>query len=144
MLLTLTQAAELTGKSKSTLLRAIRKGRLSSSREENGAFLIDPAELHRVFPIASPDAPNDATVPHHATEPDAAVLSREVVLLREQLSREREFSRELLGLLQDEREERRKLTALLTHQAASKPEPVALHDASRPSLVEKLFGRRST
>jgi excisionase family DNA binding protein len=141
MHLTLTQAAEATGKSKSTLLRAIRKGRISAHKDEHGAFWLDPAELHRVFPIASPDAPDDAPMTRHATDGDAALLRREVELLREQLAREREFSRELSNLLHEEREERRKLTAVLTHQAAPAPNHDA-PDLPRPSLVEKLFGRR--
>lgn len=48
--LTLSQAAKLTRKSKSTLNRAIKSGRLSAIRNEDGTFSIDPAELLRVFP----------------------------------------------------------------------------------------------
>ena len=50
MTLTLRQAAGLTGKSKSTLTRAIKAGRLSASRDAEGIYAIDPAELARVFP----------------------------------------------------------------------------------------------
>lgn len=48
--LTLSQAAKLTGKSKSTLNRAIKSGRLSAYRNDDRTFAIDPAELLRVFP----------------------------------------------------------------------------------------------
>src|SRR3954452_1140222 len=47
---TLTTASEAARKSKSTILRAIQKGRLSATRTDNGGWLIDPAELHRAFP----------------------------------------------------------------------------------------------
>src|SRR3954463_778225 len=66
MAYTLTQASRACGKSKATLLRAIRSGRLSASRDEiAGSWLIEESELHRVFPpgttvpgtIASNDAP---------------------------------------------------------------------------------------
>lgn len=48
--LTLSQAAKLAGKSKSTLNRAVKSGRLSASRNADGTFSIDPSELLRVFP----------------------------------------------------------------------------------------------
>ena len=42
---TLTTASEAARKSKSTILRAIQKGRLSAARTENAGWLIDPSEL---------------------------------------------------------------------------------------------------
>jgi len=44
-LLTLGQAARLTGFGKTTLTHAIKAGRLSASRREDGSYEIDPAEL---------------------------------------------------------------------------------------------------
>lgn len=52
--LTLSQAAKLTGKSKSTMNRAIKCGRLSASRNDDGTFSIDPSELLRAFPSDAP------------------------------------------------------------------------------------------
>jgi hypothetical protein len=49
---TLGQAARATGKTKPTIARAIKIGRLSASRADDGSYLIDPAELHRVYPVA--------------------------------------------------------------------------------------------
>jgi excisionase family DNA binding protein len=49
--LTLGQAAKLTGTSKTTLTRAIRAGRLSAIRREDGGYQIDPAELARVYTV---------------------------------------------------------------------------------------------
>src|SRR5215472_12734694 len=48
---TLGQAARATGKTKPTIARAIKLGRLSASRADDGSYLIDPAELHRVYPL---------------------------------------------------------------------------------------------
>src|SRR4051794_30620232 len=57
MLLTLGTAAKLTGQHRTTILRAVRNGRLSATRRDDGAHLIDPAELERVFTIKRmPDA----------------------------------------------------------------------------------------
>lgn len=49
MKLTLGQASKECGKSKSTLLNAIKKGRLSAERSQTGNWEIDPAELFRVY-----------------------------------------------------------------------------------------------
>lgn len=51
MAYTLGEAAKATGKSKATISKAIKSGRLSAAKDEAGAFQIDPAELHRVYPI---------------------------------------------------------------------------------------------
>ena len=47
MALTLNQAAKACGRSKSTLLDAIRSGRMSAPKDDRGRYAIDPAELHR-------------------------------------------------------------------------------------------------
>ena len=60
--LSLRQAAHQAGTSKSTILRAIQGGRLSASRTDDGGYLIDPAELFRVYPPKSrSDAPDRST-----------------------------------------------------------------------------------
>lgn len=94
MILTLRQAAELTGKSKSTLMRAIKSGRLSASRNGEGMYAIDPAELTRAYPfVGRPDAPHDARngAPYNGeTEPDdAAILQLRLSLLVDERDRER-------------------------------------------------------
>lgn len=43
------RAAELTGKSKSTIQRAMKSGKLSSEKDANGRAIIDVSELERVF-----------------------------------------------------------------------------------------------
>lgn len=52
MVYTLGEAAKATGKSKATISKAIKSGRISAKKEETGTFAIDPAELHRVYPAA--------------------------------------------------------------------------------------------
>jgi excisionase family DNA binding protein len=69
--LRLSEAAEQVGVSKSTLFRAIRAGRLSATRTHDGLFLIDAAELFRVYPAkGQPVAETrieERAVVHHAT-----------------------------------------------------------------------------
>lgn len=62
---TLRAAAKAVGRDRTTLMRAIRSGKLSAMRADAGAWLIDAAELHRVYPPlehAQADAPGDAQV----------------------------------------------------------------------------------
>src|SRR4051812_45202201 len=54
----LAQAAEATDKSRSTILRSIKAGRLSAARDAlTQAWLIDAAELHRLYPPLTDDQP---------------------------------------------------------------------------------------
>src|SRR5437763_721265 len=56
------EAAKAIGKRRATVLRAIVSGKISATRDEAGAFQVEPAEIHRVFPPAAPhDAVNGAT-----------------------------------------------------------------------------------
>jgi len=50
---TLGEAAIATGKSKSTLSKAIKAGKITAFKNDNGAFEIEPSELHRLYPPAS-------------------------------------------------------------------------------------------
>ena len=47
--LSLREAAEQAGSSKGTIWRAIKSGRMSVTRLDDGGFAINPAELFRVF-----------------------------------------------------------------------------------------------
>ena len=86
---TLGTAAKATGKSKTTIQRAISKGLISSDRGRGGEYSIDPAELHRVFPRLSPDTVSrdtkmDDTRPYD-TGPElrAKIEALEAMMVRE-------------------------------------------------------------
>lgn len=49
MVYTLGEAAIAVGKSKATISKAIKAGRISAERQPNGSYKIDPSELHRVY-----------------------------------------------------------------------------------------------
>lgn len=49
--LSLREAAKLCGRGKSTIAAALADGRLAADRNDQGGYEIDPAELHRVFPL---------------------------------------------------------------------------------------------
>jgi hypothetical protein len=51
---TLAQAARAIGRNKTSVLRAIKAGKVSAIRDEaTGGWLIEPAELHRLYPPAA-------------------------------------------------------------------------------------------
>src|SRR6516165_4904841 len=62
--ITLLEAARRTGRDKSTLRRQIKAGKLSATRDHNGTWLIEVAELERLHQVRSEDhtwaAPRDA------------------------------------------------------------------------------------
>ena len=136
---TLRQAAKSVGKDRTTILRAILSGKLSATRDEaSGSWLIDAAELHRVYP------PTDGTgesAEHHlvrsgvrstAAQADiremqirleaaeAGIKLRDEVIadLRQQRDREAEERRQAQTQLA---EAHAKLTAVLVDQ---RPPPV--------------------
>ena len=77
MSLTLAAAAAAAGVNKTTLLRAIKAGKVSGNKDEHGQWHIEPAELQRVYPPVTQRADTDA--PHyHAT----AALEAEIAPLR--------------------------------------------------------------
>jgi flagellar motility protein MotE (MotC chaperone) len=55
----LAQAAAAVGRNRSSILRAIKAGKISAVRDEaTGEWRIEPAELHRLYPVT--DAQGDA------------------------------------------------------------------------------------
>lgn len=61
MKLTLKQAAELAGKTKSTILNAIKKGKISAVKDELGRWEIELCELERVYKLNPQDEPQSGT-----------------------------------------------------------------------------------
>ena len=135
MTYTLAQAAEATGKSKSTIFRSIQGGKLSATRDElTQGWLIEPAELHRLYPPIASDVANATPVTHHATHPEMAELRREIahkdeLLTIEQRERKRDqetiddLRRQLATSDEERRTTLRQLTALLTDQREPKEPP---------------------
>lgn len=162
---TLGQAAKATGKAKSTISEAINTGRISGKRQENGSYIIDPAELHRVFPAVSANSQAEPELDDSERSGlsfQNGVLQGELKQLRERLAgidtmheRERRALSDQVEDLrarldQSERERREKdqqLTALLSDQSA-KPsasvQAVPVNAAAPPSPggILGLFRRR--
>lgn len=130
------EASKETGKAITTITRAIETGRMSASGGKGVPYDIDPAELFRVFPPKrSAESSATSRKLHDATPETVAatgVLDLEIKMLRDMLAREQDTVTDLRARLDAaeegrarEADERRKLTAMLTHQAASVPAPTA-------------------
>ena len=62
-MLTLAQAAAMTGMNRSSILRAIKRGAITGTKDHNDVWHVDGAELARAFPVTPPNAqvaPQDA------------------------------------------------------------------------------------
>src|SRR3954451_20710929 len=126
MPLTLAQAAEATERSRSTLLRAIRKGQISASRDAAGGFLVEESELARVFPIRGRDAADGEPMPSLAEAlarldaAEARIADKDAAIddLRNRLDEERADRRQALDRLAAAQE---RIAALLTDQRSTAP-----------------------
>ncbi len=127
-MLSLTKAAEEVGISRSALFKAIKNGRVSATKNGKGEFIIDPAELFRVYqPV------NKVNVNLHqpSQQQDIAKVTAETVeiTMLKQLLKQVESERDdLRRRLDDEAQERRKLTMLLTHQPPIETAPAKKED----------------
>jgi phage shock protein A len=137
MYFTLQGAADATGKAKTTIQRAIKSGKLSAKRNENGSYAIDAAELSRAYVLRDTGI-DTAVMEHKAIAYDAETLRAQVELLQIQVEMMRETTQDLRVRLDSAEQERRQLMAMLTHQpnqTETKEKPISL-------LFEKLFGKR--
>ena len=130
MVYTLGDAAKATGKSKATISKAIKNGRISATKDDAGVFQIDPAELHRVYP---PTVSNEhkETPSKHPNEQEKSGLVRELQAKLDAASERLADKETVIADLREDRDRwRQQATALLTT------------DAKRPqSLLKRLLGR---
>ena len=125
----LAAAAKAVGRDKTTVLRAIKAGKLSGARDPvTGGWMVEPAELHRFYGTAAL-AVADATAQHGdatARHDDATAELRARLVDKDALVAElRETNADLRRRLDAEAEERRRLTAVLSDLRAATPPPAA-------------------
>src|SRR3546814_14941746 len=112
MSITLREASEKVGVTRQTLMKAIKTGRVSGQKSDNGEWRIEPVELFRVWPpvdeVPQPLQP-------YITGSDTSGLQAENRLLREQVAE-----------LRDERNawrEKAQRLAPNAHRPATQPTP---------------------
>lgn len=112
----LNDAAKATGKSKTTIHRALKSGKVSASKTDSGAYAIEPAELHRVFPPVSTERNTERSewndVEHQRD--DRGTLRIQLESLEKERERERQQLQETITDLREDRDRwRQQATALL-------------------------------
>ena len=106
---TLGQAAKACGMSKATLSKAVKSGKISASKNENGSFSIEAVELHRVYPITVQSEQYEtpkATLPNTQTSNDFMLLQVKLDAAEKRIS----------DLETDKEAWRLQATRLLAHQ----------------------------
>ena len=110
MAYTLGEAAKAVGKSKSTISKAIKSGKISADKQDNGSYQIEPVELHRVYP---PTPPETVTGKQVDTPSEHTVNDKETIELRVKL----QAAEQRISDLEDDRDQwRRQANRLLEHK----------------------------
>jgi len=123
------QAAKAAGVSTATISRALKRGTISGSKQPDGSWRIEAAELHRVFPplaVQEPETPFMQSTAIAAQEPERAgevrAMQGELAALRDALA--------------DARNDRDKWREMAERLAIAPPQPLP----SR-SLWQRLIGK---
>ena len=127
--ITLREASEKVGVTRQTLMKAIKTGRVSAEKSENGEWRIEPFELFRVWPPV-----NDVQQPlqDHLTGSDTPSLQAENRLLQQKLEMVEQANAELREERNAWREQAQRLA--LTDQRSVPP-------AARRGLWSRMFRR---
>src|SRR4051794_17077755 len=127
----LAQAATAVGRNRSSVLRAIKAGKVTAVRDEaTGEWRIEPAELHRLYPVAdTPEReqanaqPRNDAAQVEIRELRARLADKDDVIA--DLRRQRDRAQEALSAAQE------RVAALLTDQRSTLPAaPIAPQPAA--------------
>lgn len=125
------QAAKAAGVSKATVTRALKSGKISGVKGNNGAWIIDPSELHRVFPPVVGE-PSETWIMKRSATPEetgeTGALERENQMLREALA--------------DARQERDRWHQIAERLSIAPPVPVPDHPKPAGRFWFRLLGKR--
>jgi len=121
----LAQAAAAVGRNRSSVLRAIKAGKISAVRDDaSGEWRIEPAELYRLYPVADElgDTQGNAQMRNDAAQVEirelrARLADKDDVIA--DLRAQRDRAQAGLSAAQE------RITALLTDQRSPPPAPVA-------------------
>ena len=129
---TITEAAKQANVSRAAIHKAIKAGRLSATKNDDGNYLIDAAELFRVYqPVTSTISKDSANLVDN--------ISNQLIVL------ELEFTKQMLKQVESERDNLRvslnQAMMLITHQPQTEIQQPELQPV-KSRLYEKLFGRK--
>lgn len=122
---TLNEAAKATGKSKTTIHRALKSGKISAEKMHNGTYSIEPAELHRAFPSVPKhrDEEHDTRNDTERQSNTSRALHTQLETIEKERQRERDQLQETIADLREDRDRwRQQATALLEDHRRLKDE----------------------
>lgn len=111
--ISLLEAAERVGMTKAGIKKAIGKGKISAKKNDHGEWVIDPAELFRVYPPKQ-TAPTNQSEPvssglqpvssneNRVLEAENKLLREQVELLKDQLGKAEENHSKTLKMLDEQ------------------------------------------
>lgn len=124
------QAAKAAGISKATITRSLKSGKISGMKDDSGTWIIDPAELHRVFPAVAGESPETRIMKQSAPPEETgetAALERENQMLREALA--------------DARQERDRWHQIAERLSIAPPASAPDHPKPAAGFWSRLFGK---
>ena len=133
MSLTLAEASAQVGVNRSTILRAVKSGKISGTRDDAGVWHVEPAELFRVFEPAQPEA--EAEPQHALADALVAELRARLEDMRLTVGDVRRDRDQRIADLARERDEWREEAKRL-----SLPAPGAVRAAATPHDMEQGKG----
>lgn len=116
MTYTLGEAARVTGKSKAAISQAIASNKISATKDANGRYQIDPAELHRLYPTKK-------TITNESSHLFTLDQTGEIERLKATVEGLERLCRQIEGERDSLRDQNTRLTALLTDQRPKPDEP---------------------
>ena len=130
-MLSVKEASELVGRTKSALNQKIKSGKLSATRDSNGYWCIDPAELERVYGklTTKPQEELSSTTQESTVSNNQQLVEQLQYQLEQQARDIEEWKRRYDSAEKERREAQEKVTALLEDKR------------ERPKgLLNRLFG----
>ena len=126
--LTRGEAAKMTGKSKPTISKAVKDGRLSGQKID-GVYQIEVSELLRVYPAKTTSEALSVSKPSH---PSSAIDELEKMYLEKQVA----DLENRLSEMKDERDQ------AMIEAKTDRARMYALLEDQRPkSIIQRLFGK---
>jgi hypothetical protein len=127
----LQSAATACGVNRSTILRAVKSGRISATKDELGAWVLEPVEVHRIYPLVALGEAKAVAVPNPAPANSATDIL--VAELREVIACMRREHERAIGDLQRDRDEWRDQAKRLALSAPAIVTPAPMQaDAGGP------------
>ena len=122
-MLTLLEASKEVGKSKQALLKSIQKGTISAQKNAQKKWIIDPAELFRVYPPKKVVGKNDSEVTTKNNDDSLKILllQKNEALYEEKIEASKKFHELEISLLKERNQELKEELARTNQRLLDQP-----------------------